>query len=509
LSEKITDEPYKKHFLYNLLNPKSIAVFGANNDLMGTMGSMQLRNILAGSDLRDNIYPIHPRLEIIQGLKAYKSIFEIPVVPDLAFLILPTRVVPEVMEECGQKGIKNLIITSGGFREIGEEGKKLSQDINSIAKKYDMRFIGPNCLGVYNGWLHYPEKRDAFLNTFWPYVVPEKGSISICSQSGSVAAQLGWHARDYGIKIGRSLSVGNENNVDTCDILEFFRDDPQTEVIGLYIEEVKRGRTFIQLIKEISPLKPIVAIYAGGTEAGNRSIMSHTGSIAGNQKIYDNIFKEAGVTQTNSIFDFMFYLRTFAFAQKFKIYPKGKKVAVVSNSGGPGSMMTKNLELNGLIVPEFSDELKLTLLEDVPSTGSANNPIDVTFDNSFTSILVDFPKTLMKSGEIDSIVVFGVFDFDEVMEVLESSGTKISDEMKKMKDLIPRMIFKPIKRLMKKYSVPVFYAGPFPYKYHWSQMFIRNNVPFFTMWDDPPKNLAVLTKYSQFRQRTLKKKSGN
>ena len=132
MSENNEKLPYKDHFLYEILNPKSIAVFGANNDLLGTMGSMQLRNIIAGGGLDENIYPVHPRLSEVQGYKAYKSVLDLPVVPDLAFLILPPRVVPQVMEECGQKGIKNLLITSGGFREIGEEGKALSQKIDEI-----------------------------------------------------------------------------------------------------------------------------------------------------------------------------------------------------------------------------------------------------------------------------------------------------------------------------------------------------------------------------------------
>ncbi|MFX1309111.1 MAG: CoA-binding protein, partial [Promethearchaeota archaeon] len=136
-------ESAKDNFIEQILNPKSLCVFGANNDLMTTMGSMQLRNIIAGGGFNENIFPVHPRLENVQGIQAYKSIFDIPIIPDLAFIILPTRIVPQVMEECGQKGVKHLIITSGGFRESGSEGIKLSKQIDEIAKKYDMRFIGP------------------------------------------------------------------------------------------------------------------------------------------------------------------------------------------------------------------------------------------------------------------------------------------------------------------------------------------------------------------------------
>ena len=234
MTENHEKELKKDHFLYPFLNPRSLAVFGANNNLLTTMGSMQLRNIIAGG-FNSNIYPVHPRLDNVQGFKAYKTVMDLPKIPDLGFLILPTRAVPQVMEECGEKGIKYLLITSGGFREIGEEGVKLSKKIDDIARKYNMRFIGPNCLGIYNAWYGFPEKEDAYFNTFWPYTTPKKGNISIISQSGTVAAQTFWHAREMGVNISKSISVGNERNIDMVDFLKYFKDDPQTEVIGLYI----------------------------------------------------------------------------------------------------------------------------------------------------------------------------------------------------------------------------------------------------------------------------------
>lgn len=492
--------PYKDHFLYKILNPRTIAIFGANNNLLTTMGSMQLRNIRSGRGLDNNIYPIHPRLEKVQGYKAYKSVMDLPIVPDMAFLILPTRIVPEIMVECGKKGIKNLLITSGGFREIGADGIELSEKIDEIAKKYDIRFVGPNCLGVYNGWYGYPEKENAYFNTFWPYAIPRRGNVSIVSQSGTVAAQIFWHAKEMGVKISKSISVGNERNIDMVDCLEYLKDDLQTDVIGIYIEEIKRGKKFIQLAKKITPNKPIVAIYAGGTEAAIRSIMSHTGSIGGSQKIYDAVFKETGIISTDLITDFLYYLRTLSFAKSFNVFPKGKRVAIVTSSGGSGSMMAKMAEVYGLNVPEFSNSLKAEILELIPPTASATNPIDVTFDVNFGNLFYKFPKILMKSGEIDSIIVYGVFDFDDILDIMKKSGMKIDEKMKNVKVLADNAVLKPIKRLMKKYSVPVFYAGPFPYKYPWFQKFISYDVPIFELWDHPTKCLAILTQYSEYRK---------
>ncbi|MFW9952399.1 MAG: hypothetical protein ACFFKA_19955, partial [Candidatus Thorarchaeota archaeon] len=199
---------------------------------------------------------------------------------------------------------------------------------------------------------------------------------------------------------------------------------------------------------------------------------------------------------TNSITDFLYLLRTFSFAQKYNIFPKGRNVAIVSDSGGAGSMMTKALELNDLKVPEFSEELKLQFTQKIPATASANNPIDVTFHEDFFALIYKFPEMLVKSGEINSVIVYGVYDFDEIIELVEKSGMQIDESMKQVKNIIPIRVFKPIKRLMQKYSVPLFYVGPLPYRYSWNRMFISNDIPLFSLWDQPPKCIAALTNYS-------------
>lgn len=491
-------ELQKSHYLYKILNPESIAIFGANNNFLTTMGSMQLRNIREGG-FKGTIYPIHPRLDEVQGFKAYKSVLDLPETPDLAFIILPPKIVPEVMQECGEKGIKQLIITSGGFREVGEDGMELSQKVNQLANKYGMRFVGPNCLGIYNGW-YDPDNFKSHFNTMWIYETPERGNISVISQSGTIACHIFWHCQDWGVKVGKSLSIGNELNIDLVDYLNFLKDDPQTQVIGLYIEEIKRGREFIDLVKKITPNKPIVAIYAGGTEAAERSIMSHTGAIGGNQSIYDAVFKEAGIISTTSMNDFLYYLRTLSFAQKYDVFMKGNKVAIVTDSGGSGSMMTKTAEQFGLIVPKFSETLQKEIGEYIPPTASALNPIDVTFDIDFLNLFKKFPKIIMESGEVDAIAVYGVFDLDDVLKTMENSGMEIDDQMRAIGNVIERAVFKPMKRLMKKYSIPVFYVGPMPYRYEWPQKFISHDIPIFDLWDAPTKCLKILSDYSEYRK---------
>jgi len=492
LTESNQNNRNKNHFLYSILNPKSICVFGANNNLMSTMGSMQLRNIIAGG-FKGPIYPIHLRLEEVQGIKAYKSVLDVPDSPELAFIILPPKVVPKVMEECGQKGVKSLIITSGGFREGGPEGAKLSDQIDEIAKKYGMRFIGPNCLGIYNGW-YDPKNEDTHINTMWIYKRTPRGRISIISQSGTIACHLNWYGERMGAKIGQSISVGNERNVDLVDFLEYFRDDPYTNVIGLYIEEIKRGREFIELAKEVSKIKPIVAIYAGGSEAASRSIMSHTGSIAGNSKIYDAVFKETGIISTFKITDFLYYLRAFSTG----LLPRGKKVAILTDSGGSGAMLAKSAEYYGLEVPEFSLELQTKIKRLLPPTASAHNPIDLTFDINLYSFYVKFPKLLLKSGEVDAIIIYGVFGFKEFMNIMKNSGMVMGDFEFDVDMMFP-VYLKPILRLSKKMKIPVYYIGPQGYSNPWLKKFIENNIPIFDMWDYPTQCLAALVKYEEYR----------
>jgi acetyltransferase len=333
--------------------------------------------------------------------------------------------------------------------------------------------------------------------------MPERGNVAIASQSGTIAAQNAWHSKEMGLRIGKSISVGNENNIDLVDFLEYFKDDSQTSVIGLYIEEVKRGKEFIKLAKEITPKKPIVAIYAGGTEAGTRSIMSHTGSIAGNSRIYDAVFKQTGIISTNFIMDFLYYLRTLSHAQSYNVFPKGNRVGIITDSGGSGAMMTKMIEIYGLKVPEFSKELQSEIRKDIPSTASANNPLDVTFDINIFNLFYKFPKILMESGEVDAIIVYGVFDFNEVVDVIEKSSMPVDEQMKNFSDMMDRGVIRPIKRLMTKFSIPVYYTGPYPLRYPWYQKFVNADIPIFTLWDFPPKCLKILWEYSKFRDKFL------
>ena len=481
------------HFLYKFLNPSSICVFGANNEFLSTMGAMQLRNVIFGGFPKEKIYPIHPKLDEIQGLTAYKNVSDLPEIPDLALIILPPHIVPQVMKECGEKGIKRVIITSGGFKEIGKNGLNLSNQVDSIATKYNMRFIGPNCLGVYNAWFNGTIDESKF-NTMWIYETPERGNISIIAQSGTVASHLFWYCNKIGVKISKSFSIGNENNIDLVDCLEFLENDSETDVIGLYIEEVKRGKQFISISKRISKTKPIVAIYAGGSKAASRSIMGHTGAMAGNDNIYNSVFQNLGIKSTTSIKEFLYYLRAFSYG----VIPNGKNLAIITDSGGCGAMMAKVAEQLNLTLPEFSEELKTKLQPYLPSVANIDNPLDLTFQFNQYNLYIKIPKILINSGEIDGIIIYAVFGFEEVLDVVKKSGGKSYDEFDISDDVMKNMYLKPIQKLVHKKSIPVFYIGPQGYDNPWIKQFIESNIPIFDLWDFPVKCFAVLAEYGEF-----------
>ena len=496
---ELDNHPLKDHFLHYFLNPKSITVFGANNEYIGTMGAMQLRNVIFGGFPKDKIFPIHPRLNEIQGLKAYKSVLDLPETPELAFIILRPHIVPQVLEECGQKGIKHAIITSGGFREVKNEN--LFKELIKITKKHNIRFIGPNCLGIYNAWYRYPEFSEANFNTMWIHETPERGNISIAAHSGTIASHIFWACKEIGVKIGKSFSIGNEDDIDVVDCLSYLKDDPKTSAIGLYIEEIKRGKEFIELVKQITPKKPIVAIYAGGTKAASRSILGHTGSIAGDDNIFEAVFKETGIISTISIKDFMYYLRTFSSG----ILPKGKRLGILTDSGGCGAMMAKAAEKFGLIVPEFSDELKSKLKDHVVDIANIDNPLDLTFSFGVYNKYIKIPKLMINSGEIDGVVIYAAWGVEEFLDVVKKSGGEIPEMFNQMdNEMMRRAYLKPIQKFARKKSSPILYICPQGYSNTWVREFIKSDIPIFDLWDNPIKCFAALAKYSEYRKKISK-----
>jgi acyl-CoA synthetase (NDP forming) len=383
------------HPLKDLMYPSSIAVWGASTNPL-KMGTMQLANIIE-TGFKGEIYPIHPSNETVLGLKAYRSAADVGRKIDLAQLTLPTEIVPQVLEECGRAGIRSAIVISGGFKEVeGRKGKELEKTITAIAKSYGIRFIGPNCVGVCNSTLA--------LNTTTVSDPPLGGKIAFASQSGAYTSMIYPYLRAAGLKVCQTLSVGNEADMDLTDCLEYLKDEDEVQAVGLYVEAIRRPRQFIEAAKTLAARKPVVAFYVGGTAAGSRSSLSHTGAITGPDELYDGLFRQAGVIRTDdmdSMIDALWILSS-------QPLPPGNRMAVITNSGGPGSSLAYHLEKAGLSVPPFSPELKERLAAATAATAYVGNPIDITFDTNIY-IYKQLLEEVFRSEEVDGAFIYGIF----------------------------------------------------------------------------------------------------
>lgn len=433
-----------EHPLKKILFPNSIAFLGASNNLT-TMGTMQLINIINGG-FKGKVYPIHPNLNKIFHLPVYKKLENLPEIPDLVIMVIPTKLVPEFLEDMGKQNINRAIIITAGFKEIGEEKRQI--EIQSIANRYGIRFLGPNCLGVCN--THYK------FNTTWIPFFPPTGNITIISQSGSYSSHFFPYVQNLGLGLNATISVGNEANLDIVDCLEYCKDDPNTKAIGMYIEGIRRGKKFIEVAREVSKTKPIVATYVGGTDAGARSSRSHTAVISGNHKIISSVFKQNGIVEAESIEQVL----NFTWALSTQPLLKGNRILVLTNSGGPGTAMGDRAERIGLKVPILSQEIQTIIKnkELIPFTGTAQNPIDLTFSRNFEHFFFDLPKILLKSDEIDGMLFYGFFGGSYLKHAEASGNIKFKEDFNALEQLQKAMINKFIK-LIRKLNKPVLFSS--------------------------------------------------
>jgi acetyl-CoA synthetase (ADP-forming) len=405
--------------LYPIVNPRSIAFFGASNRF-SSMGTNQLSSLKA-LGFEGPIYPIHPQEKQVLGLKAYPSVLELPAVPDLAVMVLPNRIVTQVMEECGRKGIRNAIVVSGGFKEVGGEGPALEKKLLAAAAKFGIRFLGPNCLGVAN-----PHHK--FNVTFLPFE-GRPGYIGLASQSGSFITQMFDYLMRFQLGFSTGISVGNEADVDIVDALEYLSVCPHTKVIALYIETIRRGRAFIELARSIVPRKPIVAYYAGGSEAGKRASFSHTGALAGPDSLYNGVLRQSGVLRARSIpelFDFCWVLGSCT-------RPQGNRVVIQTHSGGPGAAAADASSRAGLDLPPLSENTVAKLTALVPHTSSLNNPVDLTFSKNPMDFFDAIPDALLSEDRADGLLVYFLTPAQIERRNMESMGIS-GDDMPKLID---------------------------------------------------------------------------
>jgi len=330
--------------LSKFFKAKCVAVIGASST-PGRIGFEVLRS-LSQYDYEGKVYPINPTRSEILGMKCYPSVLAVPDKIDLAVFTLRSTVIPKLMDECGRKGIGNVIIVSGGFKELGGEYARIEDEVVKSAKKYGIRVIGPNCIGVFDG----ETKLDTFFQSHERMLRPPLGPIAFITQSGTFGvAMLEWAAS---IGISKFVSIGNRADVDEADLIDYLKDDPQTRVIALYVEGFRDGRKFLKVAREVVPEKPIVILKAGRTEQGSRAAMSHTGSLAGSYDISRGAFRQFGLIEALN------FEELFDMSKALALQPPadGNGIAMTTNGAGPCVMAADALVERGLRLAVFGKE---------------------------------------------------------------------------------------------------------------------------------------------------------
>lgn len=381
--------------LQRILNPRSIAVVGASNSF--TSPATNLMASVISSGFPGAIYPIHPREKTALGLTAYPTLTDVPGEIDLAVIVVQAKLVPGILAQCGQKGVRQAIVITAGYREMGAEGAALEKELLAEARKNGVRFIGPNCIGIINS--------HAKLDVSMFLYEGGAGGMALVSQSGSYITQPLPYFKKLGMNLSSAVSVGNQADIDIADCIGYFGDDPTTKSVAAYVEGISDGPKFVEKVRATTAKKPVVALYVGGTEAGSRAGRSHTGAIATPDTIIDGVFAQSGVIRVDTVE--RLYDAAHAFATQ--PLPKGNRVAVITNSGGPGTSMADAAARLGLIVPEFSDRLQKELRGIVIPTAQVRNPLDLTMDFDLKRFFVDVTGAVIASNEADAILFYGVF----------------------------------------------------------------------------------------------------
>jgi acetate---CoA ligase (ADP-forming) len=421
VSRKTTGKTRKStKYLDKMFNPKSIAVVGATNDEKKNGGRLIRYIIENGFD--GEIYPVNPKNATIRGYKCYPTVREIPYEVDLACVIVASKFVPGIIKDCAEKGIKNAIIYSSGFAEIGEVGQKLQDEIAKISEEHGIRVIGPNTIGmvsspknIYTAFGMVLEAKDKY-----------SGNIGFVSQSGALGSSLLSRAWEKGIGFSRWISVGNAVDLSIPDFIDYLATDEVTKVISCFMESLSDAQSFKEATQmALKNKKPVLVYKTGRTDEGKRAVQSHTGSIAGNDLAYDAAFNKLGVLRLNNIQD------TIDVASAFSVQPlpKGKNIGIITASGGACSIVADLCNRYGLKVPLLKESEKI--MEHIPSFGSAQNPIDVTAEimakpEMFKEVL----KITLEDENVDALAIMFTTNADPGASIL---GREILDVLKDSK----------------------------------------------------------------------------
>jgi len=442
-------------------NPKSIAIIGASRNPT-KVGYVTVKNLKEGK-YKGKIYPINPNTKSILNLKAYPSVLSVKGIIEVALIAVPAKLTLKVIEECGKKSIKRVIIVTAGFSEIGNE--TLERQIVKTIKKYKMRLLGPNCLGI----LDVHHNVDTLFLPASRLVRPKKGKISFITQSGATGSTVLdlMAVENYGFS--KFISYGNASDINETDLIKYLGDDPLTKVICMYTESIREGRKFLEVAKNVTKKKPLIVLKGGITEAGAKATLSHTASLAGTNEIYTGAFKQANVIQASNLEDLFNYAKIIEKATK----PKGRNVQIITNGGGFGILASDYLSMDGFTLPSLSKKTASVLKKAFPSTYTVSNPIDLTGSANSN----DYRKAIqacLVDKNIDVLLIILLYQTPEVDVSIVDSIIKFNNQKKKPIILISM-------------------GGAFTQKY--KHILEAKGVPCFTYPHNAARSIKVLCDY--------------
>jgi acyl-CoA synthetase (NDP forming) len=450
------------------------------------MGTNQLASLL-GLGFKGSIYPVHPKEPTVMGLKAYQSVADLPETPDLSVIILPTRIVLDTVIQCGEKGIKNAIIVSGGFREVGPEGRELERALVQTAHRYGMRFLGPNCLGIAN-----PHHK---LNTTFLPFQGSAGHLGMVSQSGSFITQMFDYLSRIGMGFSTAISVGNEADIDLVEGLKYLAACPHTKVISLYIETIRNPRGFIETAGAVTPAKPIIAYYVGGSESGKQACLSHTGALSGPDRLYDGVFRQTGILRARTIQEMFDMASILENVPK----PRGDRVIIQTHSGGPGAVAADACDREGLKIPDMPDAVKKGLSLLVPHTGSIGNPVDITFSKDRSAYFSSIPGCLLDADHFDILLIYLLLPkhmFSRIMESMRLPENQIATETERLIDELADAL----EDLVQRHGKPVIGFSFHSHEAYFIKRLQARNIPVMQDPHRAARAIAALCRYTKWRE---------
>jgi acetyltransferase len=450
------------------LRPKSVAIIGASRK-KGSLGKMFLDSIQR-MRFTGNIYPVNPKADSINEIPCYPDVQSLPALPDLAIILLPVGLVLQSIEDLGKAGIKNVIVISAGFRETGEEGKWREKELLELAKQYDIRILGPNCMGVFN-----TDNRVYFNGTFSP-ILPNIGHVAFISQSGALGVGVLELSQNTGLGFSVFASTGNKADLSEADILEFLLYDQNTKVITIYLESIDNPAAFKKICGQISAVKPVLALKAGHTECGVKAASSHTGALANPEHIIDGFLKQSGVIRFGTLRDMFDSAR----ALSMQPFPDGPRTAIITNAGGPAILASDTLENSGLTLADFSNITINKLKKLLPPEAATSNPVDMiaSANHETYNEVID---TVLQDDGVDIIVMI------IVRPPVNTTPKRIIEEI----DPLLQNCDKPIVAVLMSRTDDD--AG--------FDLFNKHNIPVYSQPEAAVKAMGTMWQYHQIQQR--------